>query len=238
MGMMPRSIATVLACFALTVYAFPANGDPWKIKYEDRWGPIKIQRNGTGRPPYAQPLNGTTAATLRSLVDEWQSSTENTACDCTLFKQNLTVWNNAYVLPRSDHTTPMDNADYAELYQQRSLIEDVSFLLSNETLTSESDYPWTVFATPAPQERPITAAAFSSLLGFSQMVMEVPAMLEDADPTLRKALAKLDAKSLRAFQTTDKSFCHGFAYIVNPTFLISQRPDGTLVGVASTAIFT
>ena len=128
-------------------------------------------------------LKFTFTATLRSLVDEWQLSTKSTACDCTLFNQNLTVWTNGYVIPQNQHTTPMSTAGYAELYQQRELIEQVAALLANESLSSESDYPWTIFATPAPEQHPVTASGFSKLLGFAQEAHEVSDMLKDADPS-------------------------------------------------------
>jgi len=226
----------LFACLAV-VCAIPLN-DPWKVKYENRWGPIRVQAHGTGRPPYSHPFAGRNSSTLRSIVSEWESSTESTACYCSLFKQNLTVWTNGYVIPQSEDVSPTSATGYAELYKQRELIDEVASLLANETLSSESDYPWTIFSTPSPKGTPLTAALFSRLLGFTQVAQEVPDMITEADTVMKKALAKLDAESLTAFQSTDKSFCHGFSYIVNPTFLVSQRPDGTLIGVAATAIWT
>ena len=44
--------------------------------------------------------------------------------------------------------------------------------------------------------------------------------------------------SLKAFQTTDETFCKGQSYILNPTFIVAQRNDGTVIGLASTGVYT
>jgi len=262
-------ISLIFLSFCLSASALPIEQDRWKTRYLAKWGPVEVQVNGTGRPPYAGRQDGTQAATLRSLVTEWQESPVNTACPCPLFARNFTVWSNGYVLPVGSKLAPVahetapktckkdsDCSSYCmndptkkppyachgstgggweELYVQRELLHEVASALVNTSYGSESDYPWVMFATPGPTS-PLTAASFSQLLGFEYEVKSMPELLKDK--SLQQGLHKLDSKTLRAFQSSDKNICHGFEYIVNPTFVVAQRPDGTVIGVASTGIYT
>merc|ERR1711871_1222768 len=225
--------ACLLALGTEVVTGLPIEDDPWRQKYISEFGPISRQINTTKKPPYDD--DGSQPATLRSLVDEWYNATKSTACSCPLFNEtSLSVWTNGYVTRGSDKESPVDyetstkGGGWEELYGQRTLLRDLTAKTKGQLFGSESDYPWVLFATPGPStiEGPITPASFSKLLGFAKEVRELPGVLKEKG-LIREIRATMLNRvvplSLKAFQTTDETFCKGQSYILNPTFIVAQR---------------
>lgn len=215
----------------------------YEKKYMKRFGRIELEKRAS---PSADPLRASSdnATTTRNILNEWENASMNTACPCKLLKNNLYVWSNGYVTESSS----VSFENYQELYVQRETLESISFVVQGHGLSSESDYAFSLFSSKLDAHVPLNATSLSSSLGFlKELVPNEPLSRGKYDddsiiPALPKAIAIMrDASKdgvVQAFQTTDEYFCNGFAYIVNPTFVVAQREDGTVFGLVSTAIWT
>lgn len=165
----------------------------------------------------------------------------------SMFRKNLHVWTNGYVSPAT--LNPINyEADMAggflgwkELYEQREVVAKLSDQLSNITDTSHSEYTFEPFATfprlapsgPYNQQQ-IKPREFAELMGIIPEVQpwSVACCCDGCDKVLSDALNFLRRHTIHVQQL---SVSVG-SWVAYPTFIVGQRPDGTLIGVCSTEI--
>eukprot|EP00930_Biecheleria_cincta_P097426 TRINITY_DN89137_c0_g1_i1.p1 TRINITY_DN89137_c0_g1~~TRINITY_DN89137_c0_g1_i1.p1 ORF type:complete len:252 (+),score=45.13 TRINITY_DN89137_c0_g1_i1:83-838(+) len=221
-------ISVMLAAFVMGRVA----GDVWKDKYLQDFGSLEQDRQ-------LRTASG-------KMIAKWL---EPNFQGVNMFPKGLTVWNNGYVSPSNQ-----DPADYearkgggwSELYTQRAIVGNMTYQLKNITDTSESDYAFVPFATFAASRNPSRATppdALRAALGMHPNISlkawrpgcsGSPGYADKCKSILAKAEAHLGrhVKFVQALSVTRGD------WVVFPTFLFGQRPDGTLVGVCSTEIST
>eukprot|EP00940_MAST-03C_sp_MAST-3C-sp2_P001469 g1469.t1 len=242
---MSNSFLTLLRTVSLATLVFASeDNNSWKRKYEERFGAIEIEhRKGKTDALEANPFNATTT---NAIVDEWSRAQSTTACPCKVLDEHLVVWTNG-LLTRSEEF-PFQDSDYENLYRAALASEQIASIVRGHGLSSESDYAFAVFSLKFEEGEELNAASVSKSMGFEKILVPNKPLSEgkydDDTPvtSLPKAIEHMRTASkdgvVVAYQTTDAYFCDGFAYIVNPTLIISQLTSDLVFGLLSTAIYT
>jgi hypothetical protein len=227
---------SIMGMMAILCLASGSDDNSWREKYESRFGSIGVET----RPAKYPFFDGNNASSTKAIVDEWYKADVDTACSCKILDKKPITWTNGLV---TTDTTEI-KLDYETLYAHRVVLETLANITHGDDRSSESDYIFSMFNVKITED--LDASSLSQGMGFSKTLVNDKNLINGQSAsnkgTLPKAIEFMKRSSkngiVQGFTVTDKYFCDGFAYIVNPVILAAQHHDGTVFGLVSTDIWT